>query len=115
MHFSLRMTTNNSELGRTPSEPFIKNKENQTNLDQLLSTEIFTINQQSSSSSSSLPINPATMIANVQQQQNDTFTGQYAQHEQRQQYQHEIRQRQAEQRRLRQEQQEQQRERKRRR
>lgn len=41
--FSLRMSTNNSQSGHSPSESFVENNENQSNIDQLLSVEIVTI------------------------------------------------------------------------
>ncbi len=50
------MSTNNSQIGHTPSEPFIINMETETNLDQLLSVGILT------TSPSSIPLNTTNMI-----------------------------------------------------
>ncbi len=59
-HF-FRMSTNNSQIGNTPSEPLINNTENETNIDQLLSVEIVTTSQ-----SSLIQLNPINMIPNIQ-------------------------------------------------
>jgi len=104
------MSTNNSQSGHSPSESFIENKENQSNIDQLLSVDIVTTSQ--ASSSSSIDFNPTNMIANIQQH-NNVLTGQHARRGR--QHQQESQQRREEQQRLRQEQQQQQREQQRRR
>jgi hypothetical protein len=121
------MNTNNSQPGHFPSESsFIKNNEDQSNIDQLLSIEILTTSQPSSSSSSSIQFNPTDMITDIQQH-NNVPTRQHARRGQQnqqefQQRQEQQRQQREEQRRLReeqqrlqQEQQQQQRERQRRR
>jgi hypothetical protein len=51
------MSQNNSQIGHTPSEALPENNENESNIDQLLSVQIITINQ-----SASMPFNTTNMI-----------------------------------------------------
>jgi hypothetical protein len=100
------MNTNNSQPGHSPSEStFIENNENQSNIDQLLSVEIVTTSQPSSSS---IQFNSIDMfVANIQQHNNVRTREHTRRGPQRQQ---ESQQRREGQHRLRQEQQQQQRE-----
>lgn len=101
-YFCLRMSTNNSQPGHSPSESIIENKENQSNIDQLLSVE-FVATTQPSSSSSSIQFNPTDMMINIQQH-NHVSTSQHARRGGGRQHQQESQQIQDEQRRLREEQ-----------